>query len=934
MAILAILAAAGERGISRESLAGLLWPDAAPEHSRHSLRQALYALRHDLGSDVVRAGAQLSLDRNELTSDIGAFRAALAGGDRAGAAALVGGPFLQGFFLAGAPEFERWVDEQRIALIADAVRVVRAAIRDAEAAGDSDVVVEWWRRLTMLDPLSGRDALGLLKALAARGDRAGALAFARAHETVIRRELEADPDPEIRRLEAELRAIPSPAVIRVAPALAADGAVTHAVEPGTSRQQNAASVADAASSSSATRVAHRRQLRWSIGGPIVVAAIVVAAFMMIDRWRVTSGPGAGRTAATFAVGMIRDEGVADSLRFGGVMTDMLATNLARVAGISVLANSRLMELMAPGQDSLATGYLTAARRAGATEILQGRLLSGPPWGLGMEIQRMDLATGIVRSGYRVTASNRYALIDSMTVAIARDLRLARPGSSVAQATTGSPVAYRLYDEGLRAYYQFDYPAATRLMEAALQEDSTFAMAAYYVALLATGNGLDEITTRERALRLAARAPQRERLTISADLLTLNMEPAAIAVAESLTTRYPSDPRSFALYATALHYAGAWRDAVTAVERAIALDSASEPLGQKCRLCDDLVQLAEIYFWWDSLPAAERTAHRLLALRSQSHVTWHILVRSAAARNDPDALRGFLRHFDAASPMATSPNYRLHFLTLAEDYDELEPIVRSALDSPRPADAAAARWYRSIALRNQGRLDEAEQLARVRPLPNDLAEAMIALERGNPRVAVSILGGHARADQSMWPGGIRARHATWDRTLYGMALVAAGDTAALRPLADTVEELGRHSIYGRDRRAHHYLRGMLLIAEKRDADAVEELREAIHSPTNGFTRVNYELGKALLRLNRPGEAVPIVRAALHGDLDGSNLYITRTDLHELLAQAFDRLSMRDSAAMHYRAVAKAWEHADPLYRARREQATKYLARAPSTSASRR
>src|SRR4029079_5325500 len=73
---------------------------------------------------------------------------------------------------------------------------------------------DWWRRLTILDPLSGRFALGLIKSLANAGDRAGALSFARAHERLVRRDLETDPDPEIRRLEAELRALPSPSVTR------------------------------------------------------------------------------------------------------------------------------------------------------------------------------------------------------------------------------------------------------------------------------------------------------------------------------------------------------------------------------------------------------------------------------------------------------------------------------------------------------------------------------------------------------------------------------------------------------------------------------------------------------------------------------------------------------------------------------------------------
>jgi DNA-binding SARP family transcriptional activator/tetratricopeptide (TPR) repeat protein len=949
LAILAVLASAADRGMSRERMAGLFWPEADEERARHSLRQALYALRQELGADVIRSGALLSLDGTALSSDVGDFRAALAAGDRARAAALATEPFLLGFYLADSPEFERWVEEERAALTVDATRVVLALTREADVHGDQDVAVEWWRRLTMLDPLSGRFALGYLKALAGRGDRAGALAFARAHENIVRRELEADSDPEIRRLEAELRAIPSPAVVRAAPPRAPDAGVAVDVAPahtpdeaGTDAKPSGLSIpagstagtnaprdpgADATPSrAAAIPPPHSPRRPWLVPSVAAAGVLVVVSILTADRWGTALGLRGERRTPTFAVGLIREEGVPDSLRIGGVLTDMLATNLARVAGLSVLANTRLVELMRPGQDTLAVGYLEAARRAGATEIFQGRLLTGPQWSLAMEVQRVDLSTGVVRSGYRVTAGDRYALIDSMTAAIARDLRLGLPGSSVADATTDSPLAYRLYEEGLRAFYQYDQPAARRLMQAALEEDSTFAMAAYYDALLTPGGGPEEIDTRRRALRLAARAPERERLTINADLLAQNMDPAAITVAESLTTRYPNDPRAFALFATALQLSGEWRDAVTAIERAIALDSASEPAGrQNCRFCADLSQLAEVYFWWDSLPAAERVAQHYLQVRPDAHYPWHLLVRSSAARGDVNAFHEYLRRFDQANPSFTTATHVLHFETLAEDYDEIERIVQNALDSPRPSEAAEARWYRSISLRNEGRLVEALRLARVRPLPNDLAEGLIALERGDTRTAIAIFGAHARSDQSMWPPGIRARHEAWNRTLLGMALAAAGDTLAVRALADTVEDLGRRSLYGRDRREHHYLRGMLLVAEQRDAEAVDELRQAIHSPTNGFTRINYELGKALMRLNRPAEAVPVVRAALHGDIDGSNLYMTRTDLHELLAQAFDRLARRDSAAVHYRAVVKAWEHADPLYHARREAARAWLAR---------
>ena len=324
----------------------------------------------------------------------------------------------------------------------------------ADTASDRDAAAEWWRRLTLTDPLSGRFALGYLKALAARGDRAAALAFARAHEGIVRRELESDADPDIRKLEAELRAMPTPSVVRFGP-VRTDDAPQDATTPPAPNEGPTPSMVHTGGAVAAAGTRRRRVL---VG--VMTIAVLVLGVGVLSAKRLSAALGlTSPRATTLAVGMIREEGVPDSLRIGGVLTDMLATNLARVAELSVLANSRLFELMVPGQDTLVAGYSTAARRAGATEILQGRLLPGPDWSLALEIQRVDLQTGMVKGGYRVAARDRYALIDSMTAAIARDLRLQTPGGSVSEATTDSPVAYRLYEEGLRAFHQYDAAAA-------------------------------------------------------------------------------------------------------------------------------------------------------------------------------------------------------------------------------------------------------------------------------------------------------------------------------------------------------------------------------------------------------------------------------------------------------------------------------------------
>jgi DNA-binding SARP family transcriptional activator len=925
LALLTVVAAAGERGISRERLASLLWSDSDENHARHSLRQTLYRLREELGVEVLKHGSTIALDTSAASADVFEFRAALSGGNREGAVALVRGPFLDGFYLPSAPAFERWVEDERARLRTATMQALASLAADAHTAGRAELEVEWWRRLTEIDALNGRFALGFLKALAARGDRARALAFAREHEAVVRRELEADPDPGVQSLVAALRTM----TVAVDGAPAAPRVAVEPGHPGTG-QPDAAAVGERTAQPGAPPVRRRRN-RVAVGTASVVALAAVAAVTLrSDRLRRPAS-----LTPTFAVGFIHEQGVPDTLRIGGVLTDMLATNLARVEGLQVLANSRLFELMRPGQERLASGYADAARRAGATELLEGSLLAGPAWGLALEIRRVDLRTGLLRGAYRVSANDRYALIDSATAAIARGLRLATPGSSVADATTGSPIAYRLYEEGLRAYYQDDPAASRRLMKAALAEDSTFAMAAYYYAQL-----LDDMRERNAyrrsALRLAQRASDRERLWITADILTQVHDTAAHIVAESLTTRFAGDPRAWSTLAVSYRTLGDWAAAARAFERAVAIDSAAEPADRAtCHLCEVMYELSDTYQWWDSLSASERIAHRLLRLRPGHRMPWTILATTAARNGRDSAALAAYRRLEAASPVPIPGSQRLRILTTLERYSEAEREALRLLGSSRPEDSGQARWFLIIVLRNQGRLEDAWRLVNggafpglPEPLPPlaevDASRASVAAERGDTREAGDV---YRRALQTpdtvaSFPGLI-ARLRAWNAALWGTVLAAAGDTAAARALADSAAFWGQRSGFGRDRKVHHFLRGLVHAAAGRDDDAIREYRAAIYSWSLGYTRINYELARALLRRSRPHEAVAALQPALRGEVDAANLWITRTDLHELLAQAFDRAGRPDSAAAHYRAVVSAWVRADPRFHARRDSARRWL-----------
>jgi DNA-binding SARP family transcriptional activator len=206
LALLALLAAAGDRGMSREKLLSLLWPESDLERARKNLAQAVYALRRDLGADdLVLGTSELRLNPDLLSSDLTEFRRALAEARPADAVALYHGPFLDGIYLEEAPEFERWAEVERTALAHDYVTALERLAQGTTEQGDARGAVGYWRLLANADPLDARTALGLMGAFAAAGDRRAALQHFRVYEMLLRQELDLAPDAGVQRFADELR---------------------------------------------------------------------------------------------------------------------------------------------------------------------------------------------------------------------------------------------------------------------------------------------------------------------------------------------------------------------------------------------------------------------------------------------------------------------------------------------------------------------------------------------------------------------------------------------------------------------------------------------------------------------------------------------------------------------------------------------------------
>ena len=127
------------------------------------------------------------------------------------------GPFLDGFYVDDAPEFERWAETERARLAARYAGALERLAQDASTAQDHATAVDRWKTLVETDPLSAKAAAGLIRALMNAGDHTAALQYAKRYEALVAKELGVGVSPVVSSLIDELRAKTHPEVAQPLP---------------------------------------------------------------------------------------------------------------------------------------------------------------------------------------------------------------------------------------------------------------------------------------------------------------------------------------------------------------------------------------------------------------------------------------------------------------------------------------------------------------------------------------------------------------------------------------------------------------------------------------------------------------------------------------------------------------------------------------------
>jgi DNA-binding SARP family transcriptional activator/TolB-like protein len=467
LALLALLAVNGGRGLSRDTIVALLWPESEPERGRNSLSQVISLLRRELGADDLLLGtAELRVNTDVLACDVIEFEQRIAADDLESATRLYTGPFLDGVFLKSAPEFERWVDQQRSRLQhAQGDALERLATR-ATATQDHVCAVRLWRQRASLAPTDSRAARELMGALVASGDPAGALAHHRVHQALLHDDLGVEPDAKLTEWAAVIREgmsrstdAPTTVVRRISPLVDSGGATGARVRRAEPLRGKPAEIA-------VVSATVPRRLRW-IAGAVAVLALITAAL----AWR--SGGPVTPIERLAVLPLVNSTGDTTVNTVAEALTQELISILLR-DGVHVV------------------GYYSVAKYRGTSISLDqiGKELkvdAVATWAVRRQGNQLQVSLEVAhpQSGEGLWASTRY-VVDSLRLpdvaaGAARELATRAAASTRAPAviaSTKSPDAKTAYLIGMQAYYRgaSGLEFGLRQFQRAIAADSNFAPA--------------------------------------------------------------------------------------------------------------------------------------------------------------------------------------------------------------------------------------------------------------------------------------------------------------------------------------------------------------------------------------------------------------------------------------------------------------------------
>lgn len=196
-ALIAYLALADPPIQARHRLAGIFWPDYGEVQARTSLRQALTAIRRQIGNLLLSDQETVGFVDGAVRVDVAEFEALVGSSvldDQQRAIDLYRGDFLDGF-QSDTSAFDQWLSIERERLHQRAIDLATRALEQHESNGQVDLAALMATRIVALDPLREDAHRALMRLYVRQGRPALAMRQYRILRQTLQRELGVAPDP-------------------------------------------------------------------------------------------------------------------------------------------------------------------------------------------------------------------------------------------------------------------------------------------------------------------------------------------------------------------------------------------------------------------------------------------------------------------------------------------------------------------------------------------------------------------------------------------------------------------------------------------------------------------------------------------------------------------------------------------------------------------
>jgi TolB-like protein len=256
---------------------------------------------------------------------------------------------------------------------------------------------------------------------------------------------------------------------------------------------------------------------------VIIALLAYPRIFFAGKNKITRDPDGRISIAVNTFDNLTGDTLLNSWRLG--ISELLIYNLGTSRELSVQNSQTMSEVYrSMGQTQIASMVPTVSREA-AMKLKAGTYITGNYQKTGNKIRiivklfdtKTDelLWTGKVDGNIN---ADYIDLADSLSIEVKNFLEIKALGKNASRdfrdAYTGSSEAYRKYIEGMQSFMNSDYPGAIKSLQEAYRIDTTFTLAAFYIAnannIIST-NSLDPLYTEQAIIWIQKAYKGKQRL---------------------------------------------------------------------------------------------------------------------------------------------------------------------------------------------------------------------------------------------------------------------------------------------------------------------------------------------------------------------------------------------------------------------------------------